>query len=248
MTPLSVLVFGFLLGMKHATEADHLAAVATLATRSRSLSQAMAHGTAWGIGHTVTLVIFGGLLLVLGATLPHRTAEGLELAVGGMLILLGSDALRRLWRGRIHFHVHTHEGGVRHVHAHGHANEHAPHALSAHAHRHARLPTVELRSQPLWRAVVVGVMHGLAGTASLVVLSIDTTASPQAALLYVLLFGAGSLAGIALLSVAIAVPLRLSAVHIGRAHTAVSTLVGAGTVMLGVVIVYDIGFDRGLLA
>lgn len=245
MTPLSVLVLGFLLGMKHATDADHLAAVATLATRSRSLSQAMALGTAWGLGHTATLVMFGGLVLALGTALPQGTVQGLELAVGGMLILLGSDVLRRLWGRRIHLHTHAHDGGLRHVHAHVHAGEHGPHRLSPHTHQHAAPPSVELRSLPPWRAVAVGVMHGLAGTAALAVFSVDTTASPQAALLYLVLFGAGSVAGMALLSVAIAVPLRLSADRM-HAHTAMSALVGAGTVMLGLLIFYDIGFVHSL--
>ena len=121
MNEISALLIGFLLGLKHATEADHLVAVATLATRQHSLAQSMRQGVAWGIGHTVTLLLFGGVALALGTSIPPHLAGVLELAVGAMLILLGADVLRRFVRQRIHFHVHTHESGVRHLHAHGHA-------------------------------------------------------------------------------------------------------------------------------
>ncbi|HKZ72552.1 MAG TPA: hypothetical protein VJ011_00730, partial [Steroidobacteraceae bacterium] len=134
---LSVLVMGFLLGMKHATDADHLAAVATLATAERSLARTVRLGLAWGTGHTLVLLVVGGAAVLLGGEfLPPRLSQYLEVAVGGMLVLLGANVLRRLVRQRLHLHAHRHGDGVVHLHVHSHAGEGA-HALSAHDHAHA---------------------------------------------------------------------------------------------------------------
>ena len=146
MTALSILVVGLLLGMKHATEADHLAAVATLATRQGSLVQTLRQGVAWGIGHTLTLMAFGGAVLLLGQAISPGLGQALETAVGIMLVLLGADMLRRLVRDRTHFHVHRHGPRLAHVHAHGHRGEGA-HAGSAHRHAHPqRWPCAPWRS------------------------------------------------------------------------------------------------------
>jgi hypothetical protein len=113
-------MIGFLLGIKHATEADHLAAVATLVTRQHSLAQSMRHGAAWGIGHALTLLLFGGMVLALGASISRHLGLALEIAVGGMLIGLGGNVLYRVVRQQIHVHVHRHPMGG-HVHVHSHA-------------------------------------------------------------------------------------------------------------------------------
>src|SRR5881275_2554976 len=122
MTAFSMLLLGFLLGLKHATEADHLAAVATLATRQSTVAQTVRQGVAWGIGHTLTLLLIGATVLFFGKAIPPNVSEWLELAVGVMLVILGIDVLRRLLHNRVHFHVHAHDGGVQHVHAHRHAD------------------------------------------------------------------------------------------------------------------------------
>lgn len=238
MTSLSILFIGFLLGLKHATEADHLAAVATLATRQNSIAQTMKQGIAWGIGHTLTLMLFGGAVLALGTAIPEHLAQALELGVGVMLIILGVDVLRRLLRQRIHFHLHRHDEGIAHVHAHSHAGEGA-HGDSPHRHAHREKPPV--------RALVIGIMHGMAGSAALVVLSLGAVQSPVMGLVYIALFGIGSIAGMALLSVAIAVPLRLSGDHLASLHKGMTAFVGGFTCALGVFMVYHIGFVEGLL-
>jgi hypothetical protein len=224
MTTWSILFIGFLLGMRHATEADHLAAVASLATRQQSLGHTVRLGVAWGLGHTITLLLLGGAVLAMGSALPEWFQQVLELAVGLMLVLLGADVLRRLLRQKIHVHAHAHEGGVRHLHAHAHE------AGPAHAHAHA-LPL---------RALAVGLMHGTAGSAALVVLSLGAVQSWQLGLLYIALFGAGSILGMALLSVAIVLPLRWSAAHARRAHAALTAGIGASSLGLGAVIVWAV--------
>src|SRR5690242_6889274 len=124
MNLIVVLTFGLLLGMQHATEADHLAAVASLVSRERSLKTGMFHGIAWGIGHTLTLLIVAGALGFRGWVISPLMAGNMERMVGAMLVLLGIGVVRRLWRERIHFHVHTHvnffapQAPIIHFHAH----------------------------------------------------------------------------------------------------------------------------------
>ena len=240
MTPLSILIVGLLLGITHATEADHLAAVATLATRQNSLAQTLRQGVAWGVGHSLTLMLFGGLVFALGQAIPEGLEKALETAVGAMLVLLGADVLRRLARERIHFHVHRHAAETAHVHAHSHRSEASPHAESAHDHAHAP------KRWPL-RALAVGMMHGLAGSAALIVLSLQSAPSLPIGLGYIALFGVGSIAGMALLSVAIAVPLKLSAGYLAGLHPSMTALVGAFSIALGGWMIIEIGYLRGLL-
>jgi len=229
MTLAATFTLGFLLGLRHAMDADHIAAVATLATRSRSVAQTVVQGVAWGAGHTLTLMMFGGVVLAAGAVVPARAVDLLELAVGIMLVGLGADALHRLWRDRVHFHAHRHTSGAEHFHAHSHRGEVAPHDPAHHHHAHPRgLVT---------RAMLVGMMHGMAGSAALILLGVEAMRSPIWAFAYIGVFGIGSILGMLLLSAAIAVPLRMSSRHLGSAHTALSALVGLATFLLGCSIV-----------
>lgn len=226
---IEILVLGFLLGMRHSLEADHVAAVATLATRSLDTRHAVFQGAAWGLGHTITLFLACSLVLFLDTVVPDRLAQGLEAAVGVMLILLGADLVRRMVRERIHFHKHRHGDGTVHFHAHSHAGETGPHELH-HEHEHpAHFPT---------RALCVGLMHGLAGSAALILLVLSSVASPLTGMLYVALFGVGSIAGMALLSLAISFPLR-SARRFTWLHNAAQALVGCATIAVGGVLLYE---------
>jgi len=269
VTSLSILFIGLLLGMKHATEADHLAAMATLVTHDKSLARTIKVGVAWGIGHTLTLMLFGGIVLVLGKAISPRMEQALELAIGLMLIGLGVDVWRRLLRQRIHFHIHGHETGMAHMHAHSHAGEDA-HRFSLHRHTHAQgLPLrwrpartahgaagtavasiqyrpAHVRGLPL-RALAVGMMHGMAGSAALILLSLEAVQSWMMGLLYIALFGIGSIAGMALLSVAITIPLRLSAGHFSGLHNGMTALLGGVSCAVGAFMMYRIGFVEGLL-
>jgi hypothetical protein len=236
MTIGSLLLVGFLLGMRHAMDADHLAAVATLATRG-GIAQTVRQGLAWGTGHTVTLLAFGGAVLLLGLVVPAKAAQGLEAVVGVMLVLLGADVLHRLRRDQVHFHEHRHADGVRHFHAHSHRGERSLHDPAQHRHAH-------LHGFPL-RALVVGMVHGMAGTAALVLLSLEAMPSVAWGLAYIAIFGLGSIIGMALLSAAIAVPLRLSSRHLNHVHGALVAVVGLATMGLGGVMVYRIGITDG---
>lgn len=247
MTLLSILAVGFLLGMKHATEADHLAAVATLVTRQSTASRTLMQGVAWGLGHTITLLLFGGVVLALGKSIPARLEQALEFGVALMLVALGADVLRRLARERMHLHVHSHGPHVTHVHAHGHANDTPGRAAPRGANRHAESPHEHAYGLPV-RALAVGTMHGLAGSAGLVLLSLQAVQSWTTGLVYIAIFGVGSIAGMAVLSVAIALPLRLSAGRLGIVHGSTTAILGAFSFGLGLYLVYEIGFLGGLLS
>ena len=262
MTWATVLVVGFLLGMKHATDADHLAAVATLATRKGSWLDGLHQGAAWGLGHTLTLLLFGGTVLLLGTAIPPQLEQILELMVGLMLVLLGADVLRRLQQQKVHFHVHAHDNGEIHLHAHSHAGKSPPRATSgaeparfdqlkfARVDDAAHLDVVHEHAHPKplpGRALLVGMVHGMAGSAALIVLSLDAAPSLIAGAVYILVFGLGSILGMALLSTVIAVPLRASAGALTGLHRAMTAGVGLFSVGLGLWVVYRIAVIEQLL-
>lgn len=223
---ISLLLLGFLLGMRHALEADHVAAVATLATRSRSVAESVRQGAAWGIGHTLTLFLFGSAVLLMDTVMPDRLAGALEAAVGLMLVALGGELLWRLWRQRTHLHVHRHADGTCHIHVHSHGADARPHDPERHEHPHPR-------PLPL-RALLVGLMHGMAGSAALILLTLQTVPSPLTGLAYIGLFGVGSIAGMAALSFVIAMPLRYAS--LGGAswmHQGLQAVIAMLTIGLG---------------
>jgi ABC-type nickel/cobalt efflux system permease component RcnA len=235
---LTLLLLGFVIGMRHAVETDHVAAVASLATRSHSVHDTVRQGAAWGLGHTLTLFLFGSVVLVLDLIMPERMAQMLEFMVGLMLVALGLDVLRRLIREKIHFHLHHHDDGEAHFHAHSHVGE-EDHNPRLHDHAHPE-------GFPL-RALLVGLMHGMAGSAALILLTLQTVKSPLLGLLYIALFGIGSMLGMALLSIIIAIPLRYSARGMTWLHNGLQVVIGTVTVGVGALLVYRIGWTEHLL-
>jgi hypothetical protein len=227
-----VLGLGFLLGMQHALEADHIAAVSSIAARRSDVRDIVKHGLTWGLGHTLTLFAFAGAAILLGHAIPDTLARPIEIAVGVMLVGLGAHVLWRLWRDRVHFHAHHHGDGTRHIHVHSHAGEYGPHRASAHQHAHGFR----------WRSLLVGLMHGMAGSAALLMLAVAQVANPAAGMAYVLLFGVGSMLGMGALSVVIAVPLAVSARWLTWANRALQAGVGAITIAIGAMTVYSTAF------
>src|SRR5215472_1754618 len=133
---LGILSLGLLLGMRHALEADHIAAVSSIAARRSDVADIVKHGLTWGLGHTLTLFAFAGAAILAGRAIPENLSRPLETAVGFMLVGLGAHVLWRLWRDRVHFHRHRHDDGTVHIHAYSHVGETVPHALAPHAHAH----------------------------------------------------------------------------------------------------------------
>ncbi|MGE0288671.1 MAG: urease accessory protein [Bradyrhizobium sp.] len=220
-----ILGLGLLLGMQHALEADHIAAVSSIAARRSRVSDIVKHGLTWGLGHTVTLFVFAGAAILLGHAIPETVARPIEGAVGIMLIGLGAHVLWRLWRDRVHFHRHGHADGTVHFHAHSHAGDTVPHTRTAHVHEHGFR----------WRTLLVGLMHGMAGSAALLVLAATQAPSAGAGLGYIALFGVGSTIGMGLLSAVIAVPLAVSARFLTAANHVLQGAVGTVTIAVGLV-------------
>jgi high-affinity nickel permease len=227
-----ILALGFLLGMQHALEADHIAAVSSIAARRTEIGDIVRHGLTWGLGHTLTLFAFAGAAILLGHAIPESVARPIETAVGIMLVGLGTHVLWRLWRDRVHFHLHGHGDGTVHLHAHSHAGETLPHARVAHAHAHGFR----------WRTLLVGLMHGMAGSAALLVLTVSQAPSPAAGLCYVALFGIGSMVGMGALSTVIAVPLAVSARWLTWANRGLQGAVGIVTTLIGLTTIYHTVF------
>ncbi|EKS31293.1 sulfite exporter TauE/SafE family protein [Afipia felis] len=223
-----ILGLGFLLGMQHALEADHIAAVSSIAARRSQVGDIVRHGLTWGLGHTVTLFVFAGAAILLGHAIPERMSQPLETAVGIMLVGLGTHLLWRIWRDRVHFHRHRHGDGVEHLHLHSHATDSVPHAQSEHGHAHGFR----------WRSLLVGLMHGMAGSAALIVLAATQVANPLYGILYVLLFGIGSMLGMGALSVVIAVPLVISERWLTGANRVLQVAVGLVTIAIGFSTIY----------
>ena len=225
----SILLLGFFIGMQHALEADHIAAVASIAARQSSVRRIVCHGAVWGIGHTITLMMFAGAALFLDQAIDDALSAMLELCVGMLLVGLGSHLFYRLWRDRIHFHAHRHANGVQHLHAHSHRDDREDHLASEHDHAHPVGVPV--------RTLLVGMIHGLAGSAVLLVLTTSTVNDPVTGMIYIAIFGFGSVLGMAALSAFIAIPLSYSAGALTWVNRGLQGAVGAATVVLGLAIV-----------
>lgn len=232
---LSLLGLGFVLGLKHALDADHLAAVSTMASERRSLFGSSLIGAWWGLGHTLSLMSAGLLIILLHLEIGARTSKALELCVGVMLIILGTNALRKLARGgKVHVHPHEHEGHW-HVHPHLHESK-APD--TPHTHHGLKLGA---------RPFVVGMVHGMAGSAALTLLVLATIPSAVVGFLYIIIFGAGSVGGMMIMSTVFALPGKLTSQRFVRMNFAFRVLAGAFSLGLGIFTVYEIGFVNHLL-
>ncbi|MBI4475146.1 MAG: sulfite exporter TauE/SafE family protein [Acidobacteria bacterium] len=198
-TIFAVFSLGFVLGMRHALEPDHLVAVSTLVSRNNSIARSSMAGALWGAGHTASLFVCGAVALALRSSIPKEFVTWAETAVAIVLVLLGINALRQLTKiWKLHVHVHTHDGS-RHIHFHLHRKAEA----EIHEHQH--------HSSNQAKSFLVGMLHGLAGSGALMVLVFATVPSIISGLIYIVLFGLGSIGGMLLLSSIISIPFALSA-------------------------------------
>jgi high-affinity nickel permease len=226
----SILALGLLIGMQHALEADHLAAISAISARQTSARKIISHGAFWGIGHTLTLMGVAGGALYLGLEISAKTSAWMETVVGIMLVLLGGNFLVQLIKERIHYHFHRHNAEKLHLHAHSHAGEKGAHEKFIHNHEHSNvLP---------WRTLLIGMIHGMAGSAALLVLTTQIISSPLLGLSYVGLFGLGSVFGMAALSALIAIPLSRSATALTWVNRVIQGGVGVWTLLLGAYVIF----------
>lgn len=248
-----VIGLGLLLGIQHATDPDHVVAVATIVSREPRFRSGALIGVFWSLGHTLTLTVVGGALILLNLTVPSALARSLELAVAGMLVGLG--ALRLFWTFRGVVHIHPEHLKTRHEHGHGDAFHSHVHAHDGLTHRHPHLhPSTRLLAvlravgaRQAWSSVAVGIIHGLAGSATLALLVLSTIQNPVWALAYLGVFGAGTIFGMMVITAALSVPFAVSARRFARVNRALSIGTGLVSLGLGVFLFYQIGFVEGLL-
>jgi hypothetical protein len=216
----TALGLGLLLGLRHALDADHIAAVSALVTRERSVVRSCVLGAFWGAGHTAALLAAGAGMIAFRLTIAPAVEAALERVVGLVLVLLGGHVLlRTLGALVVHGHEHTHGAAThRHVHLHLGSTE------GAHVH------LVRLGGRPF----LVGLLHGLAGSAALMLLVLGTIPSPVGALAYILVFGLGSTAGMLLLSGLVGLPFALATQRAEGLRTALQVGAGLASVALGV--------------
>jgi high-affinity nickel-transport protein len=211
------MLLGLVVGLRHAFEPDHLTAMATLVTETRDPRRGAALGALWGLGHTISLVVVGAILIALGSVLPLRLAAGFELAVSGVLVLLGIRAVVRAWRDGLI--------GPARPHAHG-GRDHAHPGPDLHLHVG--------RWTLAWRPLAVGLVHGLAGSGALTALVFAQLPSTAERIAYISVFGVGSIVGMAVASAVVGA--SLGALHRGQRWLAL----GAGALSIGLGIAWSL--------
>ena len=231
----TTLGLGFVLGLRHALDADHLAAVSTFVSEEHSLFRASLIGVYWGVGHTTALLVFGFAIAAFRLTVSPRLSQYLEFAVGGMLVFLGARVLIKMARSntlQLHAHEHEHDGAP-HAHPHFHGNS------TGAAHRHHLRRGV--------RPFVVGVIHGLAGTGAVMLLVVGAIPSLLMAVGYILVFGVGCIGGMVLMSLLMSVPLALAASRLRLVERLVRLTAGLFSLGFGVWLAWDVGVIQALL-
>lgn len=227
----TTLLLGFALGIEHALDADHVVAVSTIVSQNRHPLRAALVGVFWGIGHTTTLFLVGLAVIFFKLTIPGRVALSAEFLVGIVLVALGAQVIWRSRPGKIHLHMHDHDGDMPvHPHLHSHEQDARRHRLP---HNH--------------KSLLIGMVHGLAGSAALMLLVLGTVRSPFKGAAFILVFGAGSIIGMMLISSLISLPFAAWSRRFTSLHRIIRSLAGTVSIVLGVIVIYEIGFAGGLI-
>lgn len=262
LAPAGFAALGFVLGMRHATDPDHVIAVTAILTRERRLTAATRTGLLWGLGHSLTVLIVGCAIIVLKVQVPVRLGLAMEFGVGVALILLGLPAaaaaltaigarlgvLRQSVAAhrtsQVHSHVHSH-GGTAHRHVHAHNDR------GAAAHQN-HLFGQDSAYQPVPRSALksfaVGLVHGLAGSAAIALVVLGAIPQPLWGVAYLVVFCLGTIAGMALITTAIGTPMVLAAHRVGRLHRGLVLGSGLLSLCFGLFIAYQIGVTQGLFS
>lgn len=225
----AALALGFVLGLRHALEPDHLAAVSTIVSEHKSVARSSLIGTFWGLGHTASLLAISVVILLLRASIPEHVTTWLEFPVALMLIGLGTNTLWRVLRDRgweVHTHVHSHEDGPAHTHIHVHARD-------EHAHRHRLF---RIGRKPF----LVGMVHGVAGSAALTLAVLATIPSFALGLLYIAVFGIGSIGGMLLMSAMIGLPFAVTARRFSALNGGIRLFAGLFSIVFGLILAWNL--------
>jgi sulfite exporter TauE/SafE len=231
----TVLLLGFALGLKHALDPDHMVAVSTIVSESKSIARSSLVGTFWGLGHTMSLLLAGIAVIAFRIRIPERVALWMEFAVALMLVILGAKALLKPLRGwNVHIHRHSHDGSS-HIHLH----LHRPGEEGAHHHRHL----IGFGARPFF----VGMVHGMAGSAALMILVLATIPSALAGLLYIAVFGLGSVGGMLIMSSLISMPFVLTRKRFRLLSEGLQVTVGLFSLSFGLFLAWHYGFREHLI-
>ncbi|MCM3905610.1 MAG: hypothetical protein ND866_28280 [Pyrinomonadaceae bacterium] len=236
----ALLSLGLVFGLKHATEVDHIVAVSTIVSEHRNVFRSALVGGLWGVGHTASLMVVGLLVLVFRTAIPALIAEWLEFAVALMIMGLGVLALTRLLRhsSHVHLHKHNHDGQSHlHIHFHEAATRHGHEQSSAHTHAVSSIG---------FKPVLVGTMHGLAGSGPLTLLVLTQIKSAYLGLFYLAVFGVGSIVGMLLMSGLIGLPFALTSRTLSGLHRRLQTAAAGLSIAFGLWYAYQTGFASGL--
>ena len=255
---LAICVLGFFLGMRHATDPDHVIAVTTIVSRHRSTAGAAMIGALWGVGHTLTILVVGAGIILLGWVIPPRVGLSLEFSVGVMLVVLGimnlTGVLQRVTEtltppagppDTVHVHPHPH-GDYIHTHAHGHQPEAHPHGPEATPLARLDRWLGRLGLYQVARPLIVGVVHGLAGSAAVALLVLAAIGNTGWSILYLLVFGAGTIAGMMLITAGLAWPVAYAGSRFAGLPHKVRVASGVISLAMGVALAYKIGVVDGL--
>jgi high-affinity nickel permease len=257
---LAVIGIGFLLGVRHATDPDHVIAVSTIVSRQRSIRYASLIGAFWGLGHTITIFLVGVAIILFNLVIPPRVGLAMELAVGLMLIVLGVLNLTGVMQWITNrFTPSRHRSGITHSHDHQHEDallEAADsHGMQAHIHldHWSRRLSGTLQNAlqrlglyQLLRPFVVGLVHGLAGSAAVALLVLSAIHDPRWAMVYLLVFGFGTIAGMMLITMIIGTPFAYTGKRFGPFHRGLGLASGLVSIAFGLFITFQIGFADGL--
>lgn len=255
---LTILAIGFVLGTRHASDPDHVIAVSTIVSRERSIVKAGLIGVLWGIGHTLTILAVGAAIILLGLAIPTRVGLTMEFCVGLMLILLGvlnlsgatkwiSEKFSPAHPPVTGDHAHIHEHGAKlHFHWHSHAPQREHHAASLAPPRWLERSFAGLDLYQALRPLFVGIVHGLAGSAAVALLVLSTIREPKWAVLYLLVFGIGTIAGMMMITSIIALPFSFTGYRFAWLNRALVTGSGIVSLAFGLFVCYQIGFVDGL--
>jgi ABC-type nickel/cobalt efflux system permease component RcnA len=216
---LTILALGFVMGIKHAIEPDHVIAVSTIASQSKKLSRSSLAGVFWGIGHTATLFIVGIILLIMKGEIPEKWAMSLEFLVGIMLVYLGITTITSF--KKIHVHHKKQDCGTNHN------QENQP------------------EIQSYIKSMVIGLVHGLAGSGAMVVLTMSTVNSVLESAIYILIFGFGTVFGMLFFTTILGIPFIISAKRVSVNKT-LTQITGVISTVFGIYYMYNLGVGEGL--
>jgi cytochrome c biogenesis protein CcdA len=209
LNALSAAALGFLLGLRHATDADHVVAITAIVAREGKFSRAARIGALWGVGHSLTVLVIGGALILYRVAIPPRLGLGLEFLVALVLIGLGFSNLRAKPVGSEEKSSHAHDG---------------------------------------LRPFVVGVVHGLAGSAAVVLLVLAAIPDPAWAIAYLVVFGLGTVAGMTIVTWLIAAPAAYAGHRVQRFQRGIRLAAGSLSIVFGLILAHAIVVDGGLFS